>query len=99
MGNSKYTNRLDLIEDPTRAENICDDILTDYGPSHTAKCQITVLANIDNDLAQSLIEAEPSTKFTAIESVTGISKDFYIDNVRYKQDHSLLWVTVDAEEV
>ena len=98
IGNSRYTNRLDLIEDPTVAEDIADGILVDYAPSHTASCRITVLANITNALAAQLIIAEVSTKFTAIESITGISKDFYLDHVRYKQDHTLLWVTIDAEE-
>jgi len=98
VGNSKYTNRLDLTEDPTRAEAIADDILVDYAPSHTAGTRLEVLANITDALAAQLIVAEPSTLFTAVESVTGISKNFYIDNIRYRQDHTLLWVTIEADE-
>ena len=98
VGNKRYVNRLDLIEDPTRAENICDDILENYAPSHTDTCKITVLANIDSTLASQLITAEVSTKFTAIETITGINKDFYIDKIRYRQDYTLLWVTIEAEE-
>jgi len=57
-----------------------------------------VLANLSDSLAGQLIAAEPSTRFTAIESVTGISKDFYIDYIEYKQDDTLLWVTIEASE-
>jgi len=49
-------------------------------------------------LAEALIAAEPSTRFTAIESATGVSKDFFINTIGYKQDDTLLWVTIEAQE-
>lgn len=98
VGNKKYTNDLDLIEDPNRAVEIADDILDHYAPSHTAGTRLELLANLSDSLAAALIASEVSTLFSAVESVTGISKDFYIDNIRYVQDHTLLWVIIEAEE-
>ena len=98
VGNRRYTNRMDLIEDALTVENICASVLNKYAPSHINSCRVTVLANLSDSLAAQLILAEPSTRFTAIESVTGISKDFYIDYIEYKQDDTLLWVTIEASE-
>ena len=63
------------------------------------KGRIEVLANQSDALAQALIEAEVSTRFTAIESATGISKDFYVNTIGYKQQDTLLWVTIEGEAV
>jgi len=98
VGNRKYSNRLDLIEDAETAEDIVDALLAKYAPSHIDKCVVTVPANIDDDLATQFILAEPSTRFTAIESVTGIEKDFYINRIKYRQQDTLLWCTIEAEE-
>jgi hypothetical protein len=99
VGNKKFEERLDLINDPTLAETVASDILAHYAPSHLDTCRITVLANLNDTLAQGLLTAEPSTRFTAIESVTGISQDFYIQRIGYKQRDTLLWVTIDGEAV
>jgi len=98
VGNKRYSNRMDLIEDAATVENLVDLILARYAPSHIDTCKITVLANLSDELAGQLIAADPSTRFTAIETVTGISKDFYINAIEYKQDDTLLWVTIEGEE-
>ena len=98
IGEKKYDERLDLIVDPGTAQTRATTILTKYAPSHINGCTILVLANLSDALAQSLIEAEVSTRFTAVEYLTGVNKDFFIDHIGYKQDHTLLWVTIEASE-
>ena len=97
-GDRRYSNRMDLIEDAGTVEDIADSILAKYAPSHVRHCAITVLANLSDDLATDLITAEPSTRFTMAEEVTGIEQDFFINSLRYKQQDTLLWVTIEAEE-
>ena len=88
-----------MISDPTTAEDIAKSIRDKYGPSHLDSCRIRVLANLTDALAEDLIAAEPSTRFSIIESVTGISKPFLINTIRYEQDDTLLWVTIEAQAI
>ncbi len=97
-GNKRFIERLDLHADPTTAETIAKTIVAKYAPSHISTCRIKVLANLSDSLAQALLEAEPSTRFTAIESVTGLSKDFFINTIGYQQIDTLLWVTIQGQE-
>jgi hypothetical protein len=96
VGEKRYIKRLSLITDPSVADTRAEAIRDAYGPSHIGSCKVTVCANLNNEIAKYLIEAEPSTKFTAIETATGVSRDFYIDKIQYKYDVTLLWATLHA---
>ena len=94
VGERKFFERLDQIVDPGTAYNYAAFIKGNYAPSHIDTCKIRVLANQTDALAKGLIEAEVSTRFTVIEDVTGISRDFYVQKIQYKQEDTLLWVTI-----
>ncbi len=98
VGNKRFIERLDLHADPTTAETIAKTIVAKHAPSHISTCRIKVLANLSDSLAQALLAAEPSTRFTAIETVTGLSKDFFINTIGYQQIDTLLWVTIQGQE-
>ena len=98
VGERRYTNRLDLIVDPKTAKDIADDIIEKYAPSHIDKCRIIVLANQTSTLANALVAAEVSTRFRLKEDLLGIDGDYFINHLSYKQQDTLLIVTIEAEE-
>ena len=97
VGEKKYFERLDQITDPSKAYNYAAFIRGNYAGSHIDTCEIKVLANQSDAIAKGLIEAEVSTRFTVTEEVTGVDRDFYINNIQYKQEDTLLWATIEAQ--
>ena len=58
--------------------------------------RIVFLANQTSALAAAALAAEVSSRFTLIESVTGVSEDFFIQRVKYTQSGTALLAEILA---
>jgi len=97
IGERAFYRKLSLVSDPSTVSTRAEAIRDKYAPSNVKRAKIEVLVNQSSVLAKKLIEAEVSTRFTAIESQTGISSDFFLNRVSYKQETTLLFAILEAE--
>ena len=64
------------------------------GAAHNSICR-----RRSSVFAEAALGLEISTRFTAIEAVTGVSKDFYVNRLRYRQVSTQLFVDILAVPV
>ena len=93
-GARKKFVRLDLLTDPTKGKNYAHFILSKVKGPHLKSTLISFLANQTSGLASSVISLEPSDRFTALETVTGVQKDFFINRLRYRLVDGMVWVDI-----
>jgi hypothetical protein len=90
--------RLEQITDPTIAQNYAAFILSKGKVSLPKLHTIRFLANQSAALTAAALGLHVSTRFTATESATGISREFYANRMRYVASDLQLWVEIQAEE-
>ena len=96
-GERRFFLWLEQIVDPNVAKGYAGIIKGAYTNPHFRASRIHFLANQTAAIATGAIAAEPSTRFIAIESVTGVSYSFYINRIRYTQEGPNLWVTLSSQ--
>ncbi len=86
--------RLDLLTDLNKGKNFAHFILSKVGIPHQRSAIISFLANQSGALAAAAIDLELSNRFTAIESITGVSRDHYINRLRYRLVDGMVWCDI-----
>lgn len=99
IGERRFTLRLDEITDAIDALALATHVHKRYADSHIRSKHIKFLANQSEALLADAIAIEPSTRFTATESVTGIDQDFFVNRVKYSIIGQQLWVEILADPV
>ena len=96
-GERRFVLRLEQIVDPRKAQDYASYLRGGYSNPHFRAGRIRFLANQTAALAAGALAMEPSTRFIAIESATGVSYSFYANRIKYTQDSQQLWVEVSAQ--
>jgi len=96
-GNLRYRLRLNQITDPNKAYNYAAWLKNAYGVPSLQAVRVIFLANQTEALTIGAVDAEISTRFTLIEAATGVSKDFFINKIKYTHRGRNLWVEILAK--
>ena len=99
IGERRFTLRLDEITDAIDALALATHVRKRYASSYARSRHIKFLANQSAGLLADAIAIEPSTRFTATETITGIDQDFYVNRVKYSIVGQQLWVDILADPV
>lgn len=96
FGERRFIINLEQISDPNIGHNYAAFIKNQISTSHIRARRIVFLANQSTSIAKGAMEATISQRFTAIESLTGVSTDFHIQKLKYTQMATQLWVDILA---
>ncbi len=91
-GERRMVFDLEQHTDPEDGHNVAVWVLNAVGTTPVKAKRVIFLANQSSALVAAALALEISSRFTLIETATGISEDFFVQRIIYRQAGPMLWV-------